>query len=377
MPSSVSRGGAFLMESTPAVLTLKMAAAPPSTHVRYADDRPPFNGCGLQLLPCAARVSYLKGLRLSMPAGSTELAGRGRGSCLAAAVLPLCVPVSVVLLFGLFIGLQSITPLPVADHDTDDGSVPTYTPPSRPSPVAASSINSSRVGDVKSTEKAGGDDDEELLRRASSTAAEYSNSGCPRKKVAFMFLTKGRMPLRPLWELFFRGHEECCSIYVHTSPEFAEEPPEGSVFSGRRIRSKALDVRRRTLGRKAPDIQRQPLGRRTPGASRSAPSTGRWVAGRQEPSHWAPYAKSSGVGCRTSDVGSPGAGSPVTRRRPLGAWCWVAECQLVGRQMLGHRVPDTGSLGAEHQSSDVESSGVGCQVVGCQKSGRWMLVTEC
>ncbi|KAF7136539.1 hypothetical protein RHSIM_Rhsim08G0131600 [Rhododendron simsii] len=44
---------------------------------------------------------------------------------------------------------------------------------------------------------------------------------CPYEcipKVAFMFLTKGPLPLSPLWEKFFRGHKGLYSIYVHTDP---------------------------------------------------------------------------------------------------------------------------------------------------------------
>ncbi|XP_038718237.1 glycosyltransferase BC10-like [Tripterygium wilfordii] len=60
------------------------------------------------------------------------------------------------------------------------------------------------------------------------------------RKVAFMFLCRGRLPLAPLWEMFFKGHEGLYSIYLHTSPEFSEEPPESSVFHKRRIPSKAV-----------------------------------------------------------------------------------------------------------------------------------------
>lgn len=49
--------------------------------------------------------------------------------------------------------------------------------------------------------------DEELLWRASMAPKV---AGMPRRivpKVAFLFLTKGELPLRPLWEKFFAGHE--------------------------------------------------------------------------------------------------------------------------------------------------------------------------
>ena len=56
-------------------------------------------------------------------------------------------------------------------------------------------------------------------------------------KVAFMFLAKGSLPLAPLWELFFKGHEGLYSIYVHTHPSYNDSWPPDSVFFGRRIPS--------------------------------------------------------------------------------------------------------------------------------------------
>ncbi|CAL4957957.1 unnamed protein product [Urochloa decumbens] len=56
-------------------------------------------------------------------------------------------------------------------------------------------------------------------------------------KVAFVFLARGDLPLRPLWEKFFAGHEGLYSIYVHTDPSCTGSPPEDSVFYGRMIPS--------------------------------------------------------------------------------------------------------------------------------------------
>ncbi|KAK4280788.1 hypothetical protein QN277_012364 [Acacia crassicarpa] len=61
-------------------------------------------------------------------------------------------------------------------------------------------------------------------------------------KVAFMFLTKGPLPLAPLWEEFFKGiHKDLYSIYVHYPPSFNQTPPETSVFHGRAIPSKVVN----------------------------------------------------------------------------------------------------------------------------------------
>ncbi|CAK9133451.1 unnamed protein product [Ilex paraguariensis] len=59
-------------------------------------------------------------------------------------------------------------------------------------------------------------------------------------KVAFMFSTKGPIPLAPLWEKFFEGQEGLYTIYVHPDPFYSETFPENSVFYGRRIPSKPV-----------------------------------------------------------------------------------------------------------------------------------------
>lgn len=81
-------------------------------------------------------------------------------------------------------------------------------------------------------------EDIELLWRVSkeSKIRDYPYPRIP--KVAFMFLTRGPLPLAPLWERFFRGHEGLFTIYVHTNPSYNEFMPQGSVFHGRRIPSK-------------------------------------------------------------------------------------------------------------------------------------------
>ncbi|GAV65865.1 LOW QUALITY PROTEIN: Branch domain-containing protein [Cephalotus follicularis] len=80
--------------------------------------------------------------------------------------------------------------------------------------------------------------DEELMWRASMVPhiAEYPYNRTP--KVAFMFLSRGRLPLAPLWEKFFKGHQGLYSIYLHASPEFTHEAPQSSIFYKRMIPSK-------------------------------------------------------------------------------------------------------------------------------------------
>ncbi|CAN6439280.1 unnamed protein product [Victoria cruziana] len=80
--------------------------------------------------------------------------------------------------------------------------------------------------------------DVELLWRASLVPKV---GGYPYKrvpKVAFLFLTRGPLPLAPLWERFFKGHDGKYSIYVHAHPSYNGTVAEGSVFHDRRIPSK-------------------------------------------------------------------------------------------------------------------------------------------
>ncbi|CAA7020780.1 unnamed protein product [Microthlaspi erraticum] len=83
-------------------------------------------------------------------------------------------------------------------------------------------------------------EEEEVMRRAAMAPRDAMMIGA-HPKVAFMFLTRWNLPLSPLWELFFKGHEDFYSIHVHTSPEFTEEPPKSSVFYKKRIPSKAVE----------------------------------------------------------------------------------------------------------------------------------------
>ncbi|KAK6241934.1 hypothetical protein SCA6_007323 [Theobroma cacao] len=89
--------------------------------------------------------------------------------------------------------------------------------------------------------------DEELMWRASTVpnVVEYPHNRTP--KVAFMFLSRGTLPLAPLWEKFFMGHKGLYSIYFHTSPDFIDKPPVTSVFYERRIPSKPVQWGRATM----------------------------------------------------------------------------------------------------------------------------------
>ncbi|KAG8375642.1 hypothetical protein BUALT_Bualt10G0121500 [Buddleja alternifolia] len=107
--------------------------------------------------------------------------------------------------------------------------------------------------------------DEELLWRASFVprVRKYPFNRVP--KIAFMFLTKGPLPLAPLWERFFKGHEGRYSIYVHSLPSFQADFPSSSVFYKRQIPSQVsewgkmsmCDAERRLLANALLDISNE------------------------------------------------------------------------------------------------------------------------
>lgn len=107
--------------------------------------------------------------------------------------------------------------------------------------------------------------DKELLWRASFAPRirEYPFQRVP--KIAFMFLTKGPLPLAPLWEKFLKGHEGRYSIYVHSLPSFQANFPPSSVFYRKQIPSQVsewgrmsmCDAERRLLANALLDISNE------------------------------------------------------------------------------------------------------------------------
>lgn len=84
--------------------------------------------------------------------------------------------------------------------------------------------------------------DEELLWAASFEPRRYPPPWPhkPKPKVAFMFLTRGPLPLAPLWERFFSGAgRELFSVYVHATPGYRLDFPPSSPFHRRQVPSKA------------------------------------------------------------------------------------------------------------------------------------------
>ncbi|KAF2941140.1 glycosyltransferase BC10-like [Oryza sativa Japonica Group] len=107
--------------------------------------------------------------------------------------------------------------------------------------------------------------DGELLWRASFVprVPGYPYRRVP--KVAFMFLTRGPLPLAPLWERFFRGHDGLYSVYVHALPSYRANFTTDSVFYRRQIPSKVAewgemtmcDAERRLLANALLDISNE------------------------------------------------------------------------------------------------------------------------
>ncbi|KAL6996384.1 hypothetical protein U1Q18_006512 [Sarracenia purpurea var. burkii] len=107
--------------------------------------------------------------------------------------------------------------------------------------------------------------DTELFRRA-SFAPRIKD--CPFKaapRIAFMFLTRGPLPLAPLWERFFDGHSGLYSIYIHSLPGYQPDFLPSSVFYQRQIPSQVAewgmmsvcDAERRLLANALLDISNE------------------------------------------------------------------------------------------------------------------------
>ncbi|GAV80277.1 Branch domain-containing protein [Cephalotus follicularis] len=107
--------------------------------------------------------------------------------------------------------------------------------------------------------------DTELFWRASfyPRIKEYPFKRVP--KIAFMFLAAGPLPLAPLWQKFFDGHEGLYSIYIHSSPSYVASFPPTSVFYNRHIPSQVVewgemsmcDAERRLLANALLDISNE------------------------------------------------------------------------------------------------------------------------
>lgn len=119
------------------------------------------------------------------------------------------------------------------DNESDDGGVKAEKPKVRD----CWSID----GFVRPENLSHGMTDDELFWRASMVPVkeEYPYDRVP--KVAFMFLTRGPLPMLPLWEKFFKGNEKYLSVYVHTPPGYDMNVSRDSPFYDRQIPSQRVE----------------------------------------------------------------------------------------------------------------------------------------
>ncbi|KAM5574307.1 glycosyltransferase BC10 [Rosa sericea] len=82
--------------------------------------------------------------------------------------------------------------------------------------------------------------DNELFWRASMVPAKKAYPYQRVPKVAFMFMTRGPLPLMPLWERFFQGHDKLFSVYVHVVPGYKLNASTTSPFYRRQIPSQPV-----------------------------------------------------------------------------------------------------------------------------------------
>ncbi|CAL0300759.1 unnamed protein product [Lupinus luteus] len=107
--------------------------------------------------------------------------------------------------------------------------------------------------------------DNEVLWRASLKPHNQNNPFTTIPKIAFMFLTRGPLPMLPLWERFFQGHSHLFNIYIHSPPAFSLNLSSSSPFHNRNIPSQDVswgtvtlaDAERRLLANALLDFSNQ------------------------------------------------------------------------------------------------------------------------
>ncbi|GAQ83260.1 hypothetical protein KFL_001410180 [Klebsormidium nitens] len=103
-------------------------------------------------------------------------------------------------------------------------------------------------------------DEAALFREASRVSNCAATCTVDKGKLALLFLTRGPLPMAPLWARFLEGHEGLYSIYIHPKPgyEYSQnEFQEAQPFIGRQVPSEEvgwaalseLDAERRLLAR--------------------------------------------------------------------------------------------------------------------------------
>ena len=173
----------------------------------------------------------------TMPAAASRTAGKLLN------VVPMLLLFSLGFVFGMTYNfpnfyLPFVAPLPSSPAPSPPSAAPSPPPPP-PSPTTNPQAGPIRF--LAPSTVTHNMTDEELLLWASMTPKVQSSPYHRVPKVAFLFLARGDLPLRPLWEKFFAGHQELYTIYVHADPSYTGSPPADSVFYGRTIPSQAIN----------------------------------------------------------------------------------------------------------------------------------------
>ncbi|XP_058752628.1 glycosyltransferase BC10 [Vicia villosa] len=82
--------------------------------------------------------------------------------------------------------------------------------------------------------------DDQLFWKASLVPKKDHYPYVRLPKLAFMFLTRGPLPMLPLWERFFQGHYNLFNIYIHAPPGYVLNVSHSSPFYRRNIPSQAV-----------------------------------------------------------------------------------------------------------------------------------------
>eukprot|EP00271_Cylindrocystis_brebissonii_P010195 TRINITY_DN2630_c0_g1_i1.p1 TRINITY_DN2630_c0_g1~~TRINITY_DN2630_c0_g1_i1.p1 ORF type:complete len:731 (+),score=48.02 TRINITY_DN2630_c0_g1_i1:815-3007(+) len=82
--------------------------------------------------------------------------------------------------------------------------------------------------------------DSSLFQKAASIPTNSCTAGMD-EKIAFLFLTRGPLPLARFWDRFFRKvPKSLFSIFIHAAPGFQESPLRPKLLRGRQIPSKKV-----------------------------------------------------------------------------------------------------------------------------------------
>ncbi|KAJ0743902.1 putative glycosyl transferase, family 14 [Helianthus annuus] len=151
--------------------------------------------------------------------------------------LLLTLPLAIVFTITTDIATTSIHPLPTVRHQHPIIKPPTKTTTHSQKPITKPIFPPPPPPCVDNDND---DNDTSLFQLASRVNPNPSPTGAP-KKLAFMFLTTGPLPLAPLWELYFNRtkRHNLYNIYIHADPNLKQHDLlYQGVFTNRTVPSK-------------------------------------------------------------------------------------------------------------------------------------------